>query len=180
MRFKMRQLGSALGVVAALVLCVQSAHADLTIQFKEAAPKDRVVVKNRTACKIAAGSITFDLRSSASGLFFDTAPSGPGENVAQPFEIARTESVSASFPNVPDGASIAEFQFRNFLPGGEIEVTVDADDSIRSGPRGVQMIDASEMVGERVTVATSSGVLHAATFDNQGQARIELTECLSN
>jgi hypothetical protein len=64
------------------------------------------------------------------------------------------------------------------LPGGEIEVTVDVDDSVQSGPLGVQMIDASEMIGARVTVATSSGLLYVATFDNQGQARIELTECL--
>jgi len=175
----MRLFGIALGVVATFASCVQSANAAVTIYFQEAAPKDRFVVMNQTACEISAGSITLDLRPSASGLMFDTAPSGAGENVAQPFEIARAQGVSASAANVPDGASTAEFQFRNFLPGGEIEVTVDVDDSVGSGPRGVQMIDASEMVGARVTVTIGSGALYAATFDTQGWARIELTECSS-
>jgi hypothetical protein len=94
----MRQFCIALGGVTALFLCVQSAHADLRIQFSEAAPKDRFVVTNQTACEIAAGSITFDLRTSASGLLFDTAPSGPGENVAQPFEIARGWCLDSRIP----------------------------------------------------------------------------------
>ncbi|MFT5485657.1 MAG: hypothetical protein ACI9JL_000155 [Paracoccaceae bacterium] len=173
----MRQFGILLGGIAALVLYGQSAHADIAVQFTEAAPKDRFVVTNRTTCEIASGAITIDLSTSTSGLLFDTDPSGPGENVAQPFEIARSESVSASFANVSDGATTAEIRVRNFLPGGRIEVTVDVDDSVRSGPRGVQMIDASEMAGARVTFATGPDVLYAATFDSGGQARIELAGC---
>lgn len=167
----MPPFGILLGGVVALVLFVQSAHADIAVRFTESAPKDRFVLTNRAACEIATGSITIDLSTSASGLLFDTDPSGSGENVAQPFEIARSENVSVSFAPVPDGASTAEIRVRNFLPGGEIEVTVDVDDSLRSGPRGVQMIDGSEMAGARITFATGSGATRAGVLPPRSTAK---------
>ena len=102
--------------------------------------------------------------------------------MAQPFEIARAENVSVSFAAVPDGATTAEIRVRNFMPGGEIDVTVDVDDSAPSGPRGVQMIDGSEMAGARVLLAigtdtTGSGAPLAATFDSNGEARVVLAGC---
>lgn len=196
----MHRLAVLLGGVAALLLSVPSARADIAVRFTEAAPKDRFVVTNRTGCTLAAGSITIDLGPSRAGLLFDTDPSGPGENVAQPVEIARTQSVSASLPDGPavaDGATTAEIRFRDFLPGGEIEVTVDVDDSIPSGPRGVQMIDGSEIAGARVTLAMYAGApgpdapkpqgtgsaadgaggAPGAVFDDRGGADIGLTGC---
>jgi len=177
-----RPSGILLSGIAALVLFSQSAQADIAVRFTEGAPKDRFVVTNAGSCEIAAGSITIDLGTSAAGLIFDTDPTGPGENLAQPLEMAGTKNVSASFEAVPDGASTAEIRFRNFQPGGEIAVTVDVDDSIRSGPRGVQMIAGSEMAGARILLATGSGAagqngVRAATFDNAGLARIALAGC---
>lgn len=173
----MRKFGILLGGIAALVLYGPSAQADIAVQFTEAAPKDRFVIANRSACAIAGGTIAIDLGTSAAGLLFDTDPTGPGENVAQPFEIARADRVSVSVATVADGATTAEIQVRDFRPGGEIEVTVDVDDSIRSGPRGVQMIAASEIAGARVTFTTGSGALSTATFDGAGRARIAVAGC---
>jgi hypothetical protein len=177
-----RLFGTLLGGVAALVFFIKAVNADIGVRFTEAAPKDRFIFTNRSACEITTGLITIDLSTSKSGLLFDTDSSGPGENVAQAFEIARSDNVSVSITAVPDGASTAEIQVRSFFPGGEIEVTVDVDDSLRSGPRGVQMIDGSEIAGARITLATGSGatgagVLHAAKFDSEGEALVELTGC---
>ena len=82
-------------------------------------------MSNWSSCEITAGSITFDRSSATSELLFDTEPSRPGENVAQPFEIELTKKVSATSIPVPDGASSAEIRFSDFSPGGEIVVTVD-------------------------------------------------------
>lgn len=179
----MRPFGILLGGIAALVLFSPAAQADIAVRFTEGAPKDRFVVTNATACDIATGSITIDLGPSAAGLIFDTDPTGPGENVAQPLELARAENVDATFAAVPDGATTAVIRFQNFRPGGEIAVTVDVDDSIRSGPRGVQMIAGSEIAGARVMLATGSATTGSGTpgsgaaFDNRGRARIALTGC---
>lgn len=178
----MRPYRILLGGIAALVLFSPASRADIDVRFTESASKDRFVVTNRTACDIAAGSITLDLGGSAAGLIFDTDPTGPGENVAQPLELARAKNVDASFAAVPDGATAAAIRFRHFRPGGEIEVTVDVDDSIRSGPRGVQMIAGSEIAGARVMLvsgpaAPEAGARHSATFDSAGRARIELAAC---
>lgn len=178
----MRPFGILPGCVAALLMFSSPVHADIDVRFTEGAPKDRFVVTNGSTCEIAAGSITIDLSPSTAGLIFDTYPVGPGENVAQPLEMASTKNVSASFEAVPDGATSAEIRFRNFRAGGEIAVTVDVDDSIRSGPRGVQMIAGSEIAGARVMLAADTTVTGpdgplAATFDSRGRARIALTGC---
>ncbi len=177
MRFTVRLSRLLLGGFAALVVFAPSAQADIAVQFTESAPKDRFVITNRTACDIATGAVAIDLSSSASGLIFDTDPSGPGENVAQPFEIARAQDVEVSIAAIPDGATAAEIQVRDFKPGGELAVTVDVDDSIRSGPRGVQMIAGSEIAGARVAFVSSAGTAYAATFDSKGAALIALTGC---
>ena len=176
-RCHMRQFITAIGVMTVLMLSVQASQAEFSATFVEGAPKDRFVLKNETGCELRDGSITLDLRPTTAGLLFDTVPAGAGENVAQPFEIARAEGVNATVSNVRDGATVARLQFSRFASGGEIEVTVDVDDSVRSGPRGVQMIDASEIVGARVIVAHRSGVLGQANFDRQGQSRFELAGC---
>ena len=187
MRLSVHPYRILLGGIAALGLFGTAARADIAVRFTEAAPKDRFVVTNATGCDIAAGAIIIDLGPSSAGLIFDTDPAGPGENVAQPLELARAENARATFAAVPDGATTAVIRVRDFLPGGEIEVTVDVDDSDRSGPRGAQMIDGSEMAGARVTFASGadapgsvmsgSGVQHAATFDRTGEARIALARC---
>lgn len=173
----MRRYITAVLIIPALTLSVQASQAEFSVEFREAAPKDRFILKNKTACELRHGAITFDLRPTSSGLLFDTVPAGAGENVAQPFEIARAERVDATVPEVPDGASVAQLKFRNFASGGEIEVTVDVDDSVRSGPRGVQMIDASEIAGARITVVDASGPVGAAEFDRKGLARFEVSVC---
>lgn len=173
----MRKVLSSLIGAAALLLMSESVHADVIVRFHEAAPKDKFVISNRSNCKLADGSMIFDLRPTTAGLLFDTAPSGPGENVAQPFEIARSSGVTVSSLPVPDGASIAELRFGNFTPEGEVEVTVDVDDSVPSGPRGVQMIDPSEIAGARVVISMRSRTFPAGVFDRRGVARIKLTAC---
>jgi len=125
MRLDLYQLKYLFGAVAAFFLYVHSASAEIMISFEESAPKDRFSVSNWSSCEITAGSITFDRSSATSELLFDTEPSGPGENVAQPFEIELTKKVSATSIPVPDGASSAEIRFSDFSPGGEIVVTVD-------------------------------------------------------
>ena len=139
MRLNLYQLKYIFGAAAAFFLYVHSASAEIMISFEESAPKDSFFVSNRSSCEITVGSITFDLSSATSELLFDTEQYGPGENVAQPFEIELSKKASATSLPMPDGASSAEIRFSDFSPDGEIVVTVDItldlDDSFRSGPR---------------------------------------------
>jgi hypothetical protein len=163
--------------VTALGLAARTAAAGFSVEFLEAAPKDRFIVTNGTSCDFRDGAIEFDLRSSKSGLIFDTVPAGAGENVAQPFEIARAEGVQATVTKVQDGAAVARLNFETFAPGGTLELTVDVDDSVRSGPRGVQMIDTTELAGVRIALTDNSGVVGSAEFDSRGFAHFDIGVC---
>ena len=174
-----RKLTLTLTLAAAAILTIITApaNADLLVRFEEAAPKDRFVVTNDTGCTFARGVLVISLEPSPRGLLFDTVRGGAGENVAQPLEIAVAENVDVVTAPVVDGAHSAKVAFNGFPPEGRLVITVDVDDSDRSGPLGVQMISNSEMAGALVRVVLEGGVAGAAVFNAEGEARVAAPGC---
>jgi hypothetical protein len=173
-------LGLTLTAAAILTIITAPADADLLVRFEEAAPKDRFVVTNDTRCTFAPGVLVISLESSPRGLLFDTVRGGAGENVAQPLEIAVAENVDVVTAPVFDGARSAKVAFNGFPPEGRLVITVDVDDSDRSGPLGVQMISNNEMAGALVRVVLEGGVAGEAVFNAQGEARVGTPDCRFN
>jgi hypothetical protein len=169
-----------LAAAAILAITTLPANADLVVRFEEAAPKDRFVVTNHTGCAFDRGVLVISLEPSHRGLLFDTERGGAGENVAQPLEIAVAENVDAVTAPVVDGARSAKVAFNGFPPEGRLVITIDVDDSDRSGPMGVQMISNSEMAGALVRLVLEGGVAREAVFNAQGEARVAAADCQLN
>jgi len=68
-----------------------SASANLHLEFREGAPKDRFVLKNLGDCTLTDLSVTIDLKNSSGKLIFDITSSGAGVEVFQPFEVETGE-----------------------------------------------------------------------------------------
>lgn len=166
-----------LAIAATLIFSASAANADLVVRFEEAAPKDRFVVTNNTGCSFDRSVLVIALAHSPRGLLFDTVRGGAGENVAQPLEIAAAENVDAVTAPVADGARSAKVALNSFQREGRLVITVDVDDSERSGPMGVQMISNSEMAGARVRLMLESGEERDAVFNEQGEARVAVPDC---
>ena len=152
-------------------------RADLLIQFEEDAPKDRFIITNASACELAAAILELDLRGSQSGLIFDTTQGGAGENVAQPLEVADGGAFVLSTPSVSDGAQSFQLELKSFKRGAAILLTVDVDDSVPSGPMGVQMISGSEIAGSAAEMRFPGGDRARAMFDDRGELKLSLPAC---
>lgn len=169
--------GLIVAAVATLAIAPASANADLVVRFLEGAPKDRFVVTNSSGCTYDRGTLIIDLGTSPMGLYFDTKRGGAGQNVAQPFEIAGLNKLEASAEPVADGAMTAKVLFSDFTPEASLEITVDVDDSVRSGPMGVQMIANNEMMGATVRAVFEDSTAREARFDADGEARVAAPTC---
>ncbi len=169
-----------LAVAAMLMITTVAANADLAVRFEEAAPKDRFIISNKTECAFGRGVLVIDLAPSPRGLLFDTVEGGAGENVAQPLEVAVADHLAVVTAPVADGARSAKVAFDGIPPEGRLVITVDVDDSDRSGPMGAQMISNSEMAGARIRVMLQGGVARDAVFNAQGEARIAAPDCRLN
>lgn len=169
-----------LAVAAMLIITTVAASADLLVRFEEAAPKDRFVFSNNTECTFGRGVLVIELARSPRGLLFDTVEGGAGENVAQPLEVAVADHLAVVTAPVADGARSAKVAFDGIPPEGRLVITVDVDDSDRSGPMGPQMISNSEMEGARIRVVLHGSMARDAAFNAQGEARIAAPDCRLN
>lgn len=178
-------LTSRIFVIAFTIILVSSlvslnasiASGDVTIQFEEAAPKDRFIIKNKSGCDLPSSELTIDLNGTPVGLFFDTAEGGIGENVAQPLEVAKGSEFISAVPVLADGARVLQLNFAFFPKNAQSILTVDIDDSIASGPRGVQMIADGEFYGAKAALETNNGKQYVAKFNNSGFLSFALPKC---
>lgn len=152
------------------------ALADLEVRFEEDAPKDRFIITNASACELTA-TFKLNLRASRSGLIFDTASGGAGENVAQPLEVADGRAFLASMPSVSDGAQDVRIDLKAFKAGATVILTIDVDDSVPSGPMGVQMISGSEIAGAQAIIEFKVNEEFQASFDSAGKLRLTVPAC---
>lgn len=147
--------------------------ADLRVEFREGAPKDRFVVKNIGECALNAFSVTIDLKNSAGKLIFDVTDQGAGVEVFQPFEVVTGFDFLATQPRVTDGQTEVTLKMRSLDPGASLVATTDVDDTI--GAREIT-VKNSEFTGSVITVVTN-GQTKTATVGDKPAATIVLESC---
>lgn len=154
----------------ALCLLASSAAAqDLTVQFTDGAPKDKITLVN-TGCDLSNAMVVLNLHGSQGGLVFDTTPGGAGVEVFQPVEI--TSGYAALSP-VKDGDEKLQIFVQSLMEGDTLGLTADLDDT--AGGAGEITVNGSEMAGASVQIALNDRVI-TGTFDASGQAKIPLPQ----
>ena len=159
----------------AFIVCVTAAPAvaDISVSFRDSAPKDVFIVSNTSDCPIDAMTLTLDLSASASGLIFDTTASGAGVEVFQPFEIVDGREFLNALPRVADGATRLDLAFSTFPPGAKVQFTIDVDDTLPKGQWGQIRVSGGEMAGAEIA---ADGV--RAAFNPTGLAVLPVSACV--
>ncbi len=160
--------------ILAAALLPSAALADITMNFRESAPKDRFTLTNTSACDLGSIAITLDLSSSAAGLIFDTTASGAGVEVFQPLEIVEGKALLAGIPDVRDGMNRVELTLTRFPAGADLAFTIDVDDTRAQSDLGQIRVSGSEISGAQL-IADGN----ASTFDATGLATLKTSTCLS-
>ncbi|APX13428.1 hypothetical protein [Tateyamaria omphalii] len=155
-------------LVALAVLAPSFALADLTVSFRDGAPKDRFTLSYDGACALDRLDVQIDLGAAPAGLIFDTTSAGAGVQVFQPLEWV---SGTASTSDVTDGDTLLSVSLDDVTPGASWAFTVDIDDT--TSTRQIT-VDGSEMAGAMLRADGQS-----AAFDASGVATVRLANCLS-
>ncbi|MEM7521245.1 MAG: aggregation factor core [Pseudomonadota bacterium] len=145
-------------------------HADVVVTFQDSAPKDIFSIRHDGTCPLS-GALNIDIGAAPSGLIFDTAASGAGVQVFQPFEVTEGASVLLSVPVISDGDSLISLAIQDLVPGDIIRFTIDVDDTTS---RRQITVDGSEIAGAVASFEGGSG-----RFDAKGTARIPVPGCFS-
>ncbi len=143
----------------------------------EGAPRDRVVIENRTPedrtgrWTVVAAEIA--LEGSAGRLVLDTVRGGAGRGSPQRFRPVPGPVALVAEPDLPDGATRIPLAFEGFGPGARFAFTVDFDDTV--SPGAGTTIEGAEIEGARFTARFRSedGVEEtwSGLFDGRGEAR---------
>ncbi|WP_147106889.1 aggregation factor core [Tateyamaria sp. syn59] len=155
-------------ILALAVLTPSFALADLTVSFRDGAPKDRFTLNYDGACALDRLDVQIDLGAAPAGLIFDTTPAGAGVQVFQPLEWV---SGTASTSDVTDGDTLLSLSLDDVRPGASWAFTVDIDDT--TSTRQIT-VDGSEMAGAMLWADDQS-----AAFDTSGVAKVRLANCVS-
>lgn len=157
-----------LAALAFLIALPSAAIADLTVSFRDGAPKDRFTLSYDGVCALDDLDVQIDLGTAPAGLIFDTSGAGAGVEVFQPLEWvvgnARTSQVT-------DGDTVLTISLEGVEPGANWAFTADIDDT--TSARQIT-VDGSEMAG---AMLRADG--QAAVFDGSGAATVKLQTCLS-
>ncbi len=164
-------------ILAAMITCLaMPAAADVTVTFRDGAPKDRFTITSASGlCNDAPVQITIDLSSSAGKLIFDITEAGRGVEVFQPFELVAGGDIVTGASDVTDGDTGLNLEVSAIAPGAQVAFTIDVDDTI--GAREIT-VSGSEIAGARVQVSVGSDSA-TGTFGDDGTARVAWPACLS-
>ncbi|WP_299548938.1 aggregation factor core [uncultured Tateyamaria sp.] len=142
--------------------------ADLTVSFRDGAPKDRFTLSYDGTCALDRLDVQIDLGTAPAGLIFDTTSAGAGVEVFQPLEWV---SGTARASQVTDGDTVLSLSLDEVTPGANWTFTADIDDT--TSARQIT-VDGSEMAG---AMLRADG--QAAVFDASGAATVKLQNCMS-
>lgn len=156
-------------------LCSTPAIADVTVTFRDGAPKDRFTITQTAPCAIGPATLTIDLGTAPAGLIFDTTSTGAGVDVFQPFEwVSAPDGVTAT-PQVGDGDTVLALDLPDLIPQSPLVFTIDLDDTTSN--RQIT-VSGSEVAGAQVTLVTA-GQSNTGVFDATGTATIPTSACTS-
>ncbi|RED12052.1 aggregation factor core [Pontivivens insulae] len=156
-------------LVAGSILCATPGLADIDVNFREGAPKDRFTISQDGTCPLS-GRLVIDLGTAPAGLIFDTDVRGVGFEVAQPFELVEGGQYLAAEPALLDGDSSIALDLLDLPNGAPLVFTIDIDNTI--GARGIT-VTGSEIAGS--TVVFNDGT--PAVFESTARASVVDAEC---
>lgn len=149
-------------------LCALPTSAEITVDFRDGAPKDRFTLRYDGACPLGPTELVIDLGTAPAGLIFDTTEAGAGVDVYQPLEWVKGAAETSA---ITDGDTALTVIISAWRPGETRIFTVDIDDT--TSTRQIT-VDGSEMVG----ASLRAGGL-TAVFDASGSANLPLDPCTS-
>lgn len=152
-------------------LFATQALAEIDVEFREGAPKDRFTITNTGECEVRDVQLSIDLSTSAAGLIFDTTEQGAGVEVFQPFEFVAGRELVNAMPKVTDGQTIVDIDIKALARSQNIVFTIDVDDT--TGNREIT-VNGSEIAG-----ATIRAGGEIATFNERAVARMSWDSCRS-
>lgn len=165
----------------ALVLsCSQLAHANVSVNFVESAPKDRFVIENVGGCDLDNVTVGIDLRQSVGRLIFDTTAAGAGVEVFQPFEISAGDLKLVSSVDVKDGDTGLSINITSIQPGKPVSFTIDVDDTLTSSELGKIRVTGAEIENAQVSLRLGDGEPVTAAFDGRSKALVVLPPCAAS
>ncbi len=159
----------------ALALCASPVLADLTVSFRDGAPKDRFVLEYTGTCALDTALVTIDVGTAPAGLIFDTTASGQGVKVFQPFELVSGADQLRTVPQIRDGDTQIALDIGPMMAGASLAFTIDVDDT--TSTRQIT-VNGSEMAGATLRVVHAEQT-ESAVFDASGNATLKLDGCLS-
>ncbi len=167
--------GTFLPFALIATLGATAATADVTVTFRDGAPKDRFTITQNGACATGPLVLKIDLATAPAGLIFDTTGNGAGVEVFQPFEWVSAPSEAAAVPRVSDGDTALELSLPDLKPGMPLVFTIDLDDTTSN--RQIT-VSGSEVAGAQVSL-TADGGTKTGVFDETGAAVIATSACRS-
>ncbi|MDN2663140.1 hypothetical protein OW492_07085 [Psychromonas sp. 14N.309.X.WAT.B.A12] len=165
-------------LLSALILCITSvgAFANIQIQFRDGAPKDKFSISNNSKCNIQEMALNIDLTNSVGRLIFDTTASGQGVEVFQPFEVTSGNISLHSGNKVNDGDK--QLPLWVSMNANEVLIfTIDVDDTLSNSELGNIRVTSSEIAKGNVSATIKGNETIRATFDNNGKAVLTLAGC---
>lgn len=162
-------------IVTLLTLTASSAQADLVVTFRDGAPKDVFTLTNSGSCVTEPFDVTLDLSPAPAGLIFDITASGQGVAVFQPFELTSGDALLRGTSTVTDGDQALLLSLTRLAPGDGLSFTIDLDDT---GGGSETIVSGAEIAGAVVQV-TAAGTVFSGTFGANGEAVVQLDDCIS-
>lgn len=167
--------------VSALTLfLIQSAQANVEVDFVESAPKDRFVVKNIGECNLQDFILEIDLRQSAGRLIFDTTATGAGVDVFQPFEVREGSIKLISSGGVKDGDTALSLSIQSLPSGKAVSFTIDVDDTLPVSELGKIRVSGSEIENGLVKIILGEAQPATGVFSRNSKAIVLLPPCSSS
>lgn len=164
-------------IASLLVFPWNQVSADLEVQFRESAPKDRFMIKNTSGCSLTDVRVHIDLSQSRGKLIFDTTATGAGVDVFQPFEAGDGAIEQLDAKEVKDGDSMLTVGISEIGPGAIVTFTIDVDDTLKNSDLGNIRVAGNEIEGGQVKVLLPGGEPIIATFSNSSKATVQMPDC---
>lgn len=162
-----------LKILAASIVFASPLSAEIQIEFKEGAPKDRFVISNLGDCDYKNVSMQVDLSNSAGKLIFDTTNQGAGVEVFQPFEIVSGQEWIIDTDTPSDGDQSFALEIAALPSGADLILSTDVDDTIAAREITVR---GSEFNGSTAAV-TIDGRTETVEFGDTPIARLQPSNC---
>jgi len=166
-------------LLSALFLCIisSSSYANIEVQFRDGAPKDKFTISNKSICDVQKIAMNIDLTNSNGRLIFDTTASGQGVEVFQPFEVTKGQVSLNKTGNVNDGDKLLSLIITSIAANDTASFTIDVDDTLAKSELGNIRVTDAEIAKGTVSATINNNEALNATFDGKGKAVLLMANC---